>query len=665
MLRRSRQVVSSTTLARTAVGVCALLVVGPLAPVPHAAADPAVFVDLGSAATYSVLAGAGVSNTGEDTVLALDLGLSPTGAIAGFPPGIVTGAIHDRDSAAETAQEDREAAYAAAAAQPGGTPFAGDQAGVTFKPGVHTSAAAFTNTGTMTLDADGDPSAVFVFQIGAALSSAAASKVVLTDGALANNVYWQVVGAVSLGAGARYVGTFLAAGVVSFGEGASLKGRILTPGMVALANSPVTKPIDDLTAPVVTIAGGPGRSTKDTTPAITGTTDEPIGSPVSVTVASQALTTQVGAGGAWSVSAAALPEGPHTVTASVTDASRNTGTATQVLSVDTTVPVVTINGGVQLATNDASPVISGTTGEPAGSGVTVDVAGQRLVTTSDAGGGWTVTAAAMTENAHGVVASVDDAAGGTGSATQVLTIDLTKPVITIDGGASRTTDDTSPWTYGATGEKAGTAVVVAVGGQLLSATVTSAGTWGVSATVLTRGTHQLVASITDAAGNTGTAHQLLAVGVVPVVLVVPVVPEARHQPDLAIRRATGPFVGSGKYGSSAEQRLTAKLVRARSVTFAVRLTNDGDSPDRLAVRGTPRSKRFTVTYRLGGRNVTSEIASGTFRTAGLAAGDSVLLAIKVSGTRSARPGDRRVFEVRATSSQPSRELDTVAAVVRR
>ena len=127
-----------------------------------------------------------------------------------------------------------------------------------FHPGVHTTVAAFTNTGTVTLDADGDSSAVFVFQVGAAFSSAAASKVVLTDGALANNVFWQVAGAVSLGAGAKLVGTFLGAGAITFGDGASIKGRALTPGTVAVTNSPFTEPIDDLTAPVVTIDGGAG-----------------------------------------------------------------------------------------------------------------------------------------------------------------------------------------------------------------------------------------------------------------------------------------------------------------------------------------------------------------------------------------------------------------------
>ena len=136
-------------------------------------------------------------------------------------------------------------------------PSRGDQGGKTFHPGVHTTVAAFTNTGTITFDADGDSSAVFVFQVGAAFSSAAASKVVLTDGALANNVFWQVAGAVSLGARAKLVGTFLGAGAITFGDGASIKGRALTPGTVAVTNSPFVEPIDDLTAPIVSIDGGP------------------------------------------------------------------------------------------------------------------------------------------------------------------------------------------------------------------------------------------------------------------------------------------------------------------------------------------------------------------------------------------------------------------------
>ena len=85
----------------------------------------------------------------------------------------------------------------------------------------------------------------------------------LKGGALANNVYWQVAGAVSFGAGAKYVGTFLGAGAVALGEGASIKGRVLTPGTVALADSPFAISKDDLTPPVVSIDGG-GTSARTT-----------------------------------------------------------------------------------------------------------------------------------------------------------------------------------------------------------------------------------------------------------------------------------------------------------------------------------------------------------------------------------------------------------------
>ncbi len=228
---------SRTMTSRLAVAVTAALVAAPLVTTSAAAAPPGIAssVALGSAAGFSVLAGPSIANTGAGTVLALDLGV--TGTLAGFPPGTVTGTKRIGTPAVETAHEDRQAAYDAVVAQTGGTPFGGDLAGTTFTPGLYSTAAAITNTGTITLDADGDPSAVFVFQIGAALSSAASTKVVLTDGALANNVYWQAVGAVALGANAKWVGTILGAGAITFGDGASLKGRALTPSTMALANS--------------------------------------------------------------------------------------------------------------------------------------------------------------------------------------------------------------------------------------------------------------------------------------------------------------------------------------------------------------------------------------------------------------------------------------------
>ncbi len=503
-----------TRTARVAIGALALLVVGPFlagAPASAAPADVAAGpVSLGSAAGFSVLGGPSIANTGAGTVLALDLGV--TGTLAGFPPGTVNGVQHVGDAAASTAQEDRQTAYDSVVAQTGGTAFGGDLAGKTFTPGLYSTAAAITNTGVIKLDAGGDPSARFVFQIGAALSSAASTSVVLTNGALANNVYWQVVGAVALGANAKWVGTILGAGAVSFGDGASLKGRALTPGAVALANSPITKPIDDLTAPLVTIAGGPVRSTNDATPSISGTTDEPGTPVVTVTIGSQTLTGHASAG-VWALSADTLSAGPHTVVASVTDPSGNTGTATQILTLDPSAPGVTIDGGPTRATSDVTPTISGHTDEPGTPAVTVTVGGQTLSTAADVTGVWTVEAATLGEGSYGVVASVTDAATNTGTAGQVLTVDVTVPVLTIDGGPFRTTSDTSPWIYGTTAEQAGSLVQVGLGGQSLTATVKPGGTWGVSAQALAPGTYTVLASITDAAGNTGTMTQSLQIAV--------------------------------------------------------------------------------------------------------------------------------------------------------
>lgn len=660
----SRQRAISTGIARTAIGAATLLVVGSLAgistasaEVPPAPSAAATFVDLGTAASYSILAGTSVANTGAGTVLAGDLGLSPSGAITGFPPGTLAGTIHDKDAAAEVAQSDRADAYADAAAQTGGTAFAGDQGGVTFHPGLYTTAAAFANTGTITLDADGDSNAVFVFQIGAALSSAAQSKVVLTDGALANNVYWQVVGAISLGAGAKYVGTFLGAGAIAFGDGASLKGRALTPGSVAVTNSPFTVAKDDLTAPVVTIDGGAARSTNDTTPTISGTTDEPVGRTVTVTVSGQTLTTSVGAGGVWAVGATALTSGQHDVVASLTDASQNTGTASQVLTVDVTAPVVTIDGGAARATKDTTPTISGTSDAAAGSPVSVTVAGQTLATTVGADGAWSVTAAALPETTHSVVASVDDDAENPGTATQILTVDVTLPVVTINGGAARSTVDTSPWTYGTTAEQAGTTVHVTIGGQHLTAIVAPGGTWGVSASTLAVGSYDVVASVTDAAENTGTANQALTItdGPVPP-------QDPQYRPDAAVRLSGGGFVGIGSYGS--DQSVSKELTRqARRATFEVRITNRGDATDRMELRGTPRSRSFKVTYLAGGQDVTRAVTSGTYRTDSLVPGESATLFVKVTRTKAAGPGARRSFEIRADSLRALARQDTVRAVV--
>ena len=235
-------------------------------------ASPAVAsvptIDLGSAESFSVLAGTGVSNT-LSTTLSGDLGLSPSGAISGFSAGVVNGHIHDKDAAAAQAQTDRLSAYNAVAARTATNTFAGDNIGITFTPGVHTTGAAFWLTGTMTLDGGGDPNAVFIFQVTGALNTAANSAVVLVNQANADNVFWQVTGAVSTGADSSFSGTILTAGALTLGERSSLNGRALSAGLVMLTNNTVVTPV--LADPVVVTSAASAVQT--TTATISGTVD--------------------------------------------------------------------------------------------------------------------------------------------------------------------------------------------------------------------------------------------------------------------------------------------------------------------------------------------------------------------------------------------------------
>lgn len=120
--------------------------------------------------------------------------------------------------------------------------FAADMAGIRFTPGVYFAGAAITNSIAVTCDAQGDPNATFVFQIGAAFAPAASSQVVLINGAKEENVFWSVTGATDLGAGATFRGTIISPAAIALGAGAKMYGRILTnAGAVTMsANDVVT-----------------------------------------------------------------------------------------------------------------------------------------------------------------------------------------------------------------------------------------------------------------------------------------------------------------------------------------------------------------------------------------------------------------------------------------
>ena len=196
-------------------------------------------VPLGTAASFGVLAGSTVTNTGP-SVISGNLGLSPGTAVTGFPPGIVTGTIDIADTAAATAQADLTAAYNNAASRTPSIPVTANLGGQILGPGVY-SGGALAITGTLTLDGQGNPNAVFVFQAASTLITSSASVVSLVGGANACNVFWQVGSSATLGTASVFAGTIMALTSITADTGATVTGRLLARnGAVTLDSNIIT-----------------------------------------------------------------------------------------------------------------------------------------------------------------------------------------------------------------------------------------------------------------------------------------------------------------------------------------------------------------------------------------------------------------------------------------
>ncbi|MEU8252763.1 ice-binding family protein [Micromonospora inaquosa] len=213
-------------------------------------------VGLGTAANFSVLAGSTVTNTGP-SFLAQSLGVSPGNTAPGFPPGIVGGETHLGDAAALQAKNDLTTAYNDPA----------ELGGSTLLPGVYRIGAAQL-TGTLTLDSQGDPAAVFIFQIASTLITASNSSVVFINGPSPCNVYWQVGSSATLGTGTRFMGNILAQASITMNTGATLQGRALAQ------TGAVTLDTNTLNAPVCLQPTGTPTQTSTGTP-----TGQPTGTP--------------------------------------------------------------------------------------------------------------------------------------------------------------------------------------------------------------------------------------------------------------------------------------------------------------------------------------------------------------------------------------------------
>ncbi len=198
--------------------------------------------NLGAVDSFAVIGGQEVTNTG-DSDLWGDLGVWPGTSITGFPPGEHDGARHETDAVAQQAQSDLTTAYNNVAGQAKDFDSPAELGNREISPGVHTSTSGALLTGTLTLNGQGNPNAVFIFQIPESLTTASNSTVAFTNGAAPCNVFWQIGASATIGSGTTFIGTVMALTSITAFTGANVEGRLLARNaLVSLQNNDITRP---------------------------------------------------------------------------------------------------------------------------------------------------------------------------------------------------------------------------------------------------------------------------------------------------------------------------------------------------------------------------------------------------------------------------------------
>ncbi|MBG6054984.1 hypothetical protein IWX81_001395 [Salinibacterium sp. CAN_S4] len=293
----ARSKFSRSFTAGTTVAGLALVVV--FSTSLSAAADTTINgpIDLGSAADFGVLAASEVTNTGPTGVDG-DVGLSPGTSITGFdgaPDGEINGTRHQTDTVAAQAQIDLTTAYNVAASLTPQESGLEELNGLVLTPGVYSGGALIlSDTGTLTLA--GTAESVWVFQAASSLTIGVGTEVVVTGGASACNVFWQVGSSATLNSGSAFQGTILAQESVTVNDATTVVGRLLArTAAVTLINDQITVP-----------TGCPASGTVTTSPTITSSapTDATVGTPYDYTVTASGTPTP-----SFSITSGALPLG--------------------------------------------------------------------------------------------------------------------------------------------------------------------------------------------------------------------------------------------------------------------------------------------------------------------------------------------------------------------
>ncbi len=206
---------------------------------------------LGAAETFAVLGGQAVTNTGPSAIVG-DVGVSPGASVTGFPPGLVTlGSIHAADALAAQAQSDLTTVYNVVAGLPVTADLTGqDLGGLMLTAGVYHFSSSAQLTGTLTLDAQGNPNAEFDFQIGSTLTTASNSSVVVINGGDPCDVFWQIGSSATLGTTTVFVGHILALTSITLLNGASIDGSALARNGAVTLDDNVISIADCLTGSI-------------------------------------------------------------------------------------------------------------------------------------------------------------------------------------------------------------------------------------------------------------------------------------------------------------------------------------------------------------------------------------------------------------------------------
>jgi hypothetical protein len=345
-----------TARGAVALGLAAcVLLLADARPGGEASSLQATAPTLGSAASFAVLGGSTVTNTGATTVNG-DLGVSPGSAVTGFPPGSVTGGtILAAGAVAAQAQTDTTTAYNSLTNQACDVDLTGqDLNGQTLTPGVYCFQSSAQLTGPLTLDAQGNADAVFVIKIASALTTASGSSVLLINGGSPCNVFWRVGSSATLGTTTSFLGSLLSLTSITLNHGATLSGRALARnGAVTMDDNTISRAAcsaaDVATTPTTTVTSTP-------VPTITATAAIPATATVITATAIPATATAIATTApAVATAVATLPPATQTVVIAATStANAATTSPTTVAAAPTAEPIHVVTVAALMATPVAS-----------------------------------------------------------------------------------------------------------------------------------------------------------------------------------------------------------------------------------------------------------------------------------------------------------------------